>query len=384
MDFSSDDKARDPSSSERDGTKDAPGQTEAAASAPDETKSDAAKAETTANAAQGPAIGPLDGQVISPGSSRAEGEAEKNAKDASSATAQPGTSLILIPPVTRNTDGQSSNEHFAANDAADRMSRPWIKEGWLRYAAPAALGFCLFGVGVATGGRFFGIAAPVNHAMSPAPNAVQIAQADNERNEMRRLNKKLSDEIHRLEIRFDSMRIAVQTKTPEELRSLKKGLDGLKASLDAAKTETHASMAQVTARLDRLQQDEAKLQQPQPVAKANHIEPKAAAPVATGMIARAAPPRPAEVALATPPALPQGQAQPLGPAPEPKKKLQLLSDWVVRDVYRGVALVDGPTGAIEVMRGETIPGAGTVKSIEHGRGGWIVVTNRGIVGSLRD
>ena len=33
---------------------------------------------------------------------------------------------------------------------------------------------------------------------------------------------------------------------------------------------------------------------------------------------------------------------------------------VVRDVYRGVALIDGPDGTIEVSKGDMIPGAGTV------------------------
>ena len=63
---------------------------------------------------------------------------------------------------------------------------------------------------------------------------------------------------------------------------------------------------------------------------------------------------------------------------------QLITNWVVRDVYDGIALVESPRGSIEVTPGETIPGAGTVKAIERRGAGWIVITNRGLVDSARD
>jgi hypothetical protein len=61
----------------------------------------------------------------------------------------------------------------------------------------------------------------------------------------------------------------------------------------------------------------------------------------------------------------------------------LITNWVVRDVYDGVALVESPRGSIEVAPGEIIPGAGTVKSIERRGAGWIVITSRGLVDSAR-
>ncbi|MGH6795809.1 MAG: hypothetical protein ACREDH_11610, partial [Methylocella sp.] len=62
---------------------------------------------------------------------------------------------------------------------------------------------------------------------------------------------------------------------------------------------------------------------------------------------------------------------------------QLITNWVVRDVYGGIALVESPHGSIEVTPGESIPGAGTVKSIERRGGGWIVITSRGVIDSAR-
>ena len=62
----------------------------------------------------------------------------------------------------------------------------------------------------------------------------------------------------------------------------------------------------------------------------------------------------------------------------------MITNWVVRDVYDGIALVESPRGSIEVTPGEIIPGAGTVKSIQRRGGGWIVITSRGLVNSARD
>jgi hypothetical protein len=66
------------------------------------------------------------------------------------------------------------------------------------------------------------------------------------------------------------------------------------------------------------------------------------------------------------------------------EKPQLIANWVVRDVYDGIALVEGPHGSVEVIEGENIPGVGTVKSIERRGSGWIVVTSRGLVDSARN
>ncbi len=314
---------------------------------------------------------------------------------------RPGSSLILIPPVTRKTDGAHASPPPLGNDAAasaadfttDRAAkRRFLKEDWLRYAAPAVLGFGLFGVGLATGGQFFG-GSSVNSALPAAVGSPKAMQAALDQSEMRRLTKKFDDEIHALQARVESLRVAAQTATPEDVRGLKKSLDGLRASLDATKAETSASIAQLSAKVDRLQRGEAKLQPP--IDKTSHAEHSAAV-LPSGTVAHLGPPPPpaamnhasaphgpeVQAALAGP-QLPKEQAPPVSPEAK-KKPQQVLVDWVVRDVYRGVALVDGPDGTIEVGRGDTIPGAGTVEAIERRNGAWVLVTSRGIVGSVRD
>jgi hypothetical protein len=57
--------------------------------------------------------------------------------------------------------------------------------------------------------------------------------------------------------------------------------------------------------------------------------------------------------------------------------------WVVRDVRRGAALIEGRMGLIEVVRGDVIPGLGRVAAIGKQDGRWVVVTSRGLITSTR-
>ena len=60
-------------------------------------------------------------------------------------------------------------------------------------------------------------------------------------------------------------------------------------------------------------------------------------------------------------------------------KPQVIAAWVVRDVYQGVALIEGRRGTLEVVPGVSIPGAGVVKSIDRHGSGWTVTTTKGVV-----
>lgn len=311
---------------------------------------------------------------------------------------RPGSSLILIPPVTRKSDGPQASA--APKSDAGATSAPFatarsaktsrISKGTLlRYGIPAALGLCLFGVGIATGGQFFGGASSVPPATASASNAgaakvVHTAAVD-QTAELRRLTKKLTEEVHALQARVDSMHPAASS---EDVRSLKKSVEALRASFESTKTETGATIAILSSKVDHLQHETtARAQTPTPNERSARSEkPVAGAPVTTASVTHpgAAPhttaASPAETAMATP-----ANAKPTATAAEPKKKPEkLLANWVVRDVYRGVALIDGPEGSLEVTRGDPIPGAGTVESIERRNGGWVLVTSRGVVASARD
>lgn len=56
-----------------------------------------------------------------------------------------------------------------------------------------------------------------------------------------------------------------------------------------------------------------------------------------------------------------------------------VTGWVVRDVQRGTALIEGRMGVIEVDQGDFVPGLGRVDAIRKQDGRWVVVTSKGII-----
>jgi hypothetical protein len=82
--------------------------------------------------------------------------------------------------------------------------------------------------------------------------------------------------------------------------------------------------------------------------------------------------------LSGPAAAPAAASSAAGPAAAPPT----VPGWAVRDVYRGVALIQGPRfGLIEVEAGDVIPGIGRVESIRKQDGHWVVTTSRGNIAS---
>jgi hypothetical protein len=72
---------------------------------------------------------------------------------------------------------------------------------------------------------------------------------------------------------------------------------------------------------------------------------------------------------------------PMSGAPKP---LGSVDGWVLRDVRRGTALIEGRMGIIEVDAGDVVPGLGRVDAIrKQADGRWVVVTTRGLIMSAR-
>jgi hypothetical protein len=53
--------------------------------------------------------------------------------------------------------------------------------------------------------------------------------------------------------------------------------------------------------------------------------------------------------------------------------------YVLREVFRGGALVESRYGVMEVFPGAQLPGAGRVRSVEKRDGRWVVVTTAGLI-----
>jgi hypothetical protein len=70
------------------------------------------------------------------------------------------------------------------------------------------------------------------------------------------------------------------------------------------------------------------------------------------------------------------------PAAAPKvevARLPTVEGWVLRDVARGGALIDGRQGIYEVYAGDFVPGLGRVDAIRRQDGRWVVVTTKGLI-----
>jgi hypothetical protein len=60
-------------------------------------------------------------------------------------------------------------------------------------------------------------------------------------------------------------------------------------------------------------------------------------------------------------------------------RLPTVEGWVLRDVNRGGALIEGRQGLYEVYAGDPVPGLGRVDAIRKQDGRWVVVTSKGLI-----
>jgi hypothetical protein len=150
----------------------------------------------------------------------------------------------------------------------------------------------------------------------------------------------------------------------EEIQALKENvvqtrveLAALKLSIDSATRNVATQVTKIGERIDRVERAQA-----EPVAKLNkaidaleRLSRGEAAKDVTGAI------------------LPQAGLAAQG------GKAGAVEGWVVRDVHRGTALLEGRMGLIEVDQGDVVPGLGRVDAIRKQDGRWVVVTPRGLI-----
>ncbi len=75
-------------------------------------------------------------------------------------------------------------------------------------------------------------------------------------------------------------------------------------------------------------------------------------------------------------------APPVAPVPAPAAAI--VPGWAVRDVYRGVAMLQSRFGGmVEVEPGDVLPGLGRIEAIRRQDGRWVVVTSKGTITSMR-
>lgn len=141
----------------------------------------------------------------------------------------------------------------------------------------------------------------------------------------------------------------------DDVKALKEEVAGLQKTLDATRESSAAKIDALTAKLDQPKEDAARLAELQ--ARIDRLEKTsstrtAAEPETTGSV---------------------------GGQPSPDAGAQVVRNWVVRDVYDGVALIEGRNGLVEVMRGAKVPALGRIQKIERRDRQWVVITDRGLI-----
>ncbi len=300
----------------------------------------------------------------------------------------------------------------------------------LSHGVVAAVVAVMMGTGFVAGTAFY----------AGKPQATAVAKVDTQMDVLYRVQ----DEVRSLRMSLDGLRTAAENgRQDDTIRGLRKSVDVLKQELEGVKAASGAAVGQLSAKIDKLDRDpgpklaeiasrldrldrdpaprlaemtsridriERQVSSPAPTASLPPettpsskapLPPVRAAQQAAPVAATATPPipKPAPVvaAIATP-AVPKPAPRPEAPVradqaakvetgrTEPPLRQEAavrpatVEGWMLRDVYGGVALLEGRGGGLrEVAPGEYIPGVGEIRSIERRGRSWVVVTSRGII-----
>jgi len=152
----------------------------------------------------------------------------------------------------------------------------------------------------------------------------------------------------------------------------------LKAGVEHTSKMGMSQFNKTSDRLDRL--DKAQVESSTKLAKLGEaVEKLHVTPPATPVAAAAPQAASKEVTGSiTPPAAPAQTAAVAAAKPE-LGRLPVIDSWVLQDVRRGGALIEGRQGLYEVYAGDVIPGLGRIDAVRRQDGRWVVVTSRGLI-----
>ena len=147
----------------------------------------------------------------------------------------------------------------------------------------------------------------------------------------------------------------------------------LRAGLEHASKLGMSQFNKTSDRLDKLEKAQA-----EPAAKlarlSEAVDKLRAAPAAAPVPVAAVPATVKEVTGSVSPG-----AAPAGASKPEVARLPTVEGWVLRDVARGGALIDGRQGIYEVYAGDFVPGLGRIDAVRRQDGRWVVVTSKGLV-----
>ncbi len=308
--------------------------------------------------------------------------------------------------VTASSVGGGGRDRPEASPAALVRLFPEILPPRRVARMPVSYGVLAAGVAVLLGGGFVA-GAQLLTGGAPVARVAQAAPAD----PTAVLLHHVEDEVRSMKVGLDALRANPENgRQDDAIRALKRSVDTLKQDVETVRSATGGAVAQLGAKIDKLDRDpgpklaeiSARLdrldQNPGPklaeivaridrldrdppaklsevTSRLERIERQISSGTPTGAIGAATrgPTSALNVPLPTPvpAAAPDVKASP---------KPATIEGWLLRDVYGGVALVEGREGRLrEVSPGEFVPGVGEIRSIERRGRSWVVVTSRGLI-----
>ena len=175
----------------------------------------------------------------------------------------------------------------------------------------------------------------------------------------------------------------------DDVAVMRKSLGDVKSGLTDVTTSTRAAMAEVSARIDQLERAAGatasipdKGATPLKAADRRNVAAAPAsgfssAPINQGFNLQT----PLYLGSAPPMTGAAGNLQPATAKAPAQRTGARQINYVVREVYDGAAVVENGNGRRKVVVGDTLPGAGKVRSIELRDRQWVVVTTQGVINS---
>lgn len=279
--------------------------------------------------------------------------------NSSSQAPKPGAALLVLEAKASERAGEP-----AAEPATQRHARGARALSFARRAAPV--------VGAAT------LALAIGWHMGEQNAALSQARAERKAfdaafvSEMNRHAKGLAALEARIS-KQDGARAGI------EAGEMKRALDGLSRRVDEAGKTLATQSGQASARIDRLDKEwSQRLDRLEKTAERIEKQALALTPVAAPSLGQSSAQSSAQsTAASAQPASAKGPESAARASERAGEKP--LRNYVLREVFRGGALVEGRMGLMEAAPGVELPGAGRVRSVERRDGRWVVVTTAGVI-----
>ena len=254
--------------------------------------------------------------------------------------------LIPVPKPEPKPQPQPQIQSLAETAGIDPTGETLRPSFWKTFAAPAGALVLIVGIG-------WMFAARIDDATrAPSPEQAAAQAAAGSAAEAVRISQAQHQEIATLRVHLESLKGKLETQA-QKTHASETTIAALQKTLAEQKAAAAAAESQLQARIEKVHSEAEKALDRTPV----------------GSIAKPAAKSP-QILMPQPGSLSRLPPEPvIGP----------YRAFVLRDVERGRAIVEGAHGLEEVVPGDILPGGARVEKIERRGAQWLVLTDRGAI-----